>query len=227
MRAGAGGDENVPGRQYSAIRQGNLVIAGNAGALVDDLHAVVLESVLVEAVQTIDVAKDIVAQLDPVESRVFDSPAEFLAVLQILGEMRAIDEHFLGNAATDDTGAADPILLCHGNLRPMRSGHARGAHSARSGANGEEIIIIFGHAILLFAHAIPGDMGERHPNANRSAALRPPQSSPAAFSNPCVPASKSPSPASISFAMRLPSSTPNWSKGLMPISTALAKVRCS
>ncbi len=50
---------------------------------------------------------------------------------------------------------------------------------------------------------------------------------PAAANSAFVPASKSAAPLSISFAIFLPSSTPNWSNGLIPISTALAKVRCS
>lgn len=50
---------------------------------------------------------------------------------------------------------------------------------------------------------------------------------PAAAISACVLGSKLPSPESICLAIALPSSTPNWSNGLMPISTALAKVRCS
>src|SRR5690606_24793844 len=49
----------------------------------------------------------------------------------------------------------------------------------------------------------------------------------AAFSSASVLASKLSPPCSILRAISLPSSTPNWSNGLIPISTALAKVRCS
>ena len=50
---------------------------------------------------------------------------------------------------------------------------------------------------------------------------------PAASSSASVLASNRSPPRSIALAMLLPSSTPNWSNGLIPIRTALAKVRCS
>ncbi len=128
-------------------------------------------------------------------------PAEAARVGQILGEMGAVDEQLLGDAAADDAGAADFMLLGDRNLRAMGRGDARGADAARAGADHEQIIVEAGHY----------------------------SSSPRAFAiSALVEASKSrSSPASIALAIALPSSTPNWSNGLMPSKAAFAKVRCS
>ena len=63
-------------------------------------------------------------------------------VLQILGEMGAVDEQFLGHAAADHAGAADPIFLGDGDPRAMRGGDPRRAHAARAGADDEEVVIV-------------------------------------------------------------------------------------
>src|SRR3546814_12396287 len=59
--------------------------------------------------------------------------------------MRAVNEQFLGHAAADDTGAADPILLRHRDARAVRGRDARGADAARTRADDEEIIVEIAH----------------------------------------------------------------------------------
>ena len=80
----------------------------------------------------VDLGEHIVAQHRPVEIAVADVPAEAARVLQILGEMRAVDEQLLGHAAADDAGAADAILLGDRDPRAMRGRNPRGANPARS-----------------------------------------------------------------------------------------------
>ena len=75
-----------------------------------------------------------------------DLPAETARVLQILGEMGAVDEQFLGHAAADHAGAADPIFLGDRDPRAVRGRDPRRAHAARAGADDEEVIIVgLGH----------------------------------------------------------------------------------
>src|SRR5690348_1426559 len=139
----------------------------------------------------------VVAQDGPVELLRRYVPAEHGRIVQVLGEVRAIDEQLLRNAAADHACAADLIFLGDCDPRAISRRHARGAHAAGTGANHEEIEI---------SHYAPA--------LSISARVDESRLSSSASSASCR-------------AICLPSSTPNWSKGLMPISTALAKVRCS
>ena len=152
----------------------------------------------VGAFEPADLGQHIVAQHRPVEALFRHVPAEHRRVVEVLGEMRAVDEQLLGHAAADDAGAADLIFL--GDRDPRAIAPPTRAPRARR------------------------PIRRRSRTGRKSATRRPPVRS-ARGSRGRAPAC-SPSPSS-SRAMSLPSSTPNWSNGLMPSSTALAKVRCS
>ena len=141
-RARAGGDQDGFRGHDLAARQRDFVRAGDLGALLEDRHLVAFERVGIGALDPLDVVQHIVSQRDPVEGRVLGRPAEIARVLQVFGEMRAVDEHLLGHAAADDTGPADAVFLGHGDLGAMRRRHAAGAHAARASADGEEVEII-------------------------------------------------------------------------------------
>src|SRR5690606_16946491 len=100
------------------------------------------------------VVEHVVAQGLPVEGAVLRGPAERARILQVLGKLRAVDQHLLGHAAADHAGAADAVLLRHRHPRTMRRGHARGTHAAGARADGEEVVIVAGHASLLLRAAI-------------------------------------------------------------------------
>ena len=117
--------------------------SGDLGPLLEDRDVVIFERFGVGALQPVDIGKDIVAQDLPVEFLLADFPAEFLAVLKVLGEVGAVNEHLLRHAAADHAGAADPMRFRQRHLGAMRGGHAAGAHAARSPADGEEIVIVF------------------------------------------------------------------------------------
>jgi len=88
-----------------------------------------------------DFREHIVAQDRPVEPLLRHVPAEHRRIVEILGEMRAVDEQFLGHAAADDARAADLIFLGHGDARAIGRGNARSAHAARSGTDYEQVKI--------------------------------------------------------------------------------------
>src|SRR5687767_7724528 len=111
--------------------------------------------------------------------------------------MGAVNEQLFGHAAADDAGAADPVLLGDRDLGVMRCRNPRRAHAARSRAYHEQV-----------------EIGHQTPALSISA-----------WVDPSSTAESAPSPSS--RAISLPSSTPNWSNGLIPSSTALANVRCS
>ena len=141
-RMGAGGDEDGRGAQFGAVGQSDLVGSGDGRPLGEDLDVVAVEDVGVDAFEPLDLGQHIVAQGRPVEGAALDLPAEPGGVLQILGEMGAVDEQFLGHAAADHAGAADLIFLGDGDARAVRGRHAGRAHAARSGADDEEVIVV-------------------------------------------------------------------------------------
>src|SRR3546814_15215927 len=93
---------------------------------------VVVERLTIKTLEPVDLGEHIVAQHRPVELAVGDVPAELARVVDILGEMRAVNEQFLGHAAADDTGAADPILLRHRHARAVRGPDAHAAAAPRT-----------------------------------------------------------------------------------------------
>ncbi len=155
------------------------------------------ERVRVGALDPRDFGEDIVAEHRPVEPLLRHVPAEHRRIVQVLGEMRAVHEQLLRNAAADHAGSANPVFLCDGDARTVARGDARGPDSTGSGADDEQV-----------------ELGHQSPALSISARVE---------------ASNSESSVDWSSlrAMSLPSSTPNWSKGLIPSSTAFAKVRCS
>ena len=142
-RMRAGGDQDMFGGHGLAACQRDLVRAGDLGAFLEDRDVVIFERVGIGPFDPGHIVEHIVAQGLPVELALADLPAEPLAIFQILGEMRAVDEHLLGHTAPDDAGSPDPVLFCDRDLGTVRGGHAAGAHAPRSGTDGEEVVIVF------------------------------------------------------------------------------------
>src|SRR3546814_18708482 len=76
--------------------------------------------------------EDIVAQGRPVELAVGHLPAETAGIGDILGEMGAVDEQFLGHAAANDAGAANIVLFGDRHPGAVGGGNARGTPAART-----------------------------------------------------------------------------------------------
>ena len=112
---------------------------GQLRALVEDLDVVVGQRLGVGALEPADLGQHIVAQHRPVEALLRHVPAEHRRIVEVLGEMRAVDEQLLGHAAADHAGAADLIFLGDRDPGAMRRGDARGAHAARPGADHEQV----------------------------------------------------------------------------------------
>ena len=86
-----------------------------------------------------DLRKHIVAQNRPVEALGRHVPTEHRGIVEVFGEMRAVNEQLLGDAAADHAGPADLIFLGDGDLRAMGRGDARGADAARSRTDHEQV----------------------------------------------------------------------------------------
>ena len=222
-------DQDAFGAKLGPVCQPHLLRADDGRARPEDGDLVIVERLAIESLEPVDLGQHIVAQNVPVEPALGHVPAELARVVDILGKMRAIDEQLLGHASTDDASAADPILLRHRDARAVRGRDARRAHAARTGADDEKIIVEIAHGLPLEWTG----MCSRPPSMWLRAGSLPIEfcvyaySPSAACISACVAGSKVIVPSASPFAISLPSSTPNWSKGLMPSSTALAKTRCS
>ena len=81
----------------------------------EDLDLVAVEDVGVDALEPLDLGEHVVAQGRPVELAARRPSSRSGRVLQILGEMGAVDEQLLRHAAADHAGAADLIFLGDGD----------------------------------------------------------------------------------------------------------------
>ena len=195
-RARPGGDQYLARADRLAARQPDRGRPRQRCALAENLDVMIAQRLPVKPLEPIDFGEDIVAQHGPVEALGRNVPAEHRGVVEILGEMRTIDEQFLGHAAADHAGPADSKFLGDRDLGAMPGRDPRRAHPARPGADHEQVIIAQSLASSIKARVDASNCSR----ASGSSALR---------------------------AISLPSSTPNWSNGLVPTSIALAKVRCS
>src|SRR3546814_9063793 len=99
--------------------------------------------------------EDIVAQGRPVELAVGHLPAETAGIGDILGEMGAVDEQFLGHATANDAGAANLVLFGDRHPGAVGGGNARGTHAARTRADDEKVVIeLLGHSASPNARSI-------------------------------------------------------------------------
>ena len=147
-RPGAGRNEQIARRDRPPRRERHRVRTGDGRALVEMLDLVVVERVRVSLLEPIDIAQHGVAQHRPFERHALDRPAVVRRVLQLLGEMRAVDEELLGHAAADHAGAANTMLHGDGDASAVRSGYAARAHPARARADDEEVVIVVWHEAL-------------------------------------------------------------------------------
>ena len=136
------GNQYMSGGDDAAIGQFDIMRPDQLRPLLDHGDLVVGQRLAINALEPGDLAQHAVAQGNPVEAGFPDRPTEFLRVLQILGEMRAVNQQLLGHAAADDAGAANAKLLRHRHLRAVRRGDARRANPARACADDEEIVVV-------------------------------------------------------------------------------------
>src|SRR4051812_35836159 len=87
--------------------------------------------------ETPNLGKHIVAQDRPIEPLLRHVPTEHGRVVEVLGEMRSIDEQLLRHAAADHACAANLVLLGNGNASSVSGGDTSGPDSARAAADHE------------------------------------------------------------------------------------------
>ncbi|MCY1425896.1 hypothetical protein D9M71_417020 [compost metagenome] len=140
LRPAAGGDEDVGGAEALAIDLYRVRIA-NARMAFQQGHPAVHQQIAVDAVEALDFAVLVGDQGRPVERRLVDAPAEAGGLLEVLVEMRPIDQQLLRHAAHVHAGAAQVTALRHRHFRAESGGETRGTHAAGTGANHEQVEI--------------------------------------------------------------------------------------
>src|SRR5260370_22079895 len=100
----------------------------------------------------------------PVEGRGRNSPAEAGRVLDLLMDVRGIDQKLFRHAAADHAGTAHPVLFGNHDARAMAGGDPGGANAARTSSDDEQIDVELSHGhparmifLTRFLHA------NRHP----------------------------------------------------------------
>src|SRR5262249_23607984 len=83
----------------------------------------------------------------PVEDRLAPRPTVTRRVLELVRKTRGVDQQLFWDAAADQAGAADTVLLGHHDARAVAGGDPRGAHAAGASSNDEEIDVMLGHIV--------------------------------------------------------------------------------
>ena len=113
----------------------------------DDARARLLDIGGVDVLKPGDLLVLVGNEVRPVKRRGRNGPAETGRVLDLLMDMRGIDEQLLGHAAANDAGAAEAVFLGDGDAGSVTGRDPRGAHPARAAADHEQIDIRVSHSL--------------------------------------------------------------------------------
>src|SRR5690606_1334092 len=140
----ADGDEDVAGGVAAAV-DFDRVRVDDASPARHDLNPGAFEDPAVDAVEASDLGVLGGEEALPVEATHREVPAVAGGVLDLLADVRSVDEEFLGDAAHVDAGAAEACFLGQGDARPVTGGHPRGADAAGATADDEEVELVIHH----------------------------------------------------------------------------------
>ncbi|MNN02942.1 hypothetical protein D3C81_1156140 [compost metagenome] len=118
---------------------------------VDDLgvafmqgHAAVDQQIAIDTVQSIDLAILVGNQRRPVKLRLARRPAKTLRLLEVFGEVRAVDQQFFRHAANVHTRTTQVATFGHSHFRAKTGGETRSPYAAGTCTNYIKVKII-GH----------------------------------------------------------------------------------
>src|SRR6185312_11243811 len=144
-RPAAGRDHDALGCHLFGADAHSVRILQHAAAA-EHCDAGLFEQGDVDAVEPVELLVLGGDELRPVEAALADLPAIAGGILELLGEMRAIDQELFRDAAAQHAGAADAARLDDGHPGAVSGGAPAACNAARPGADGEEIEIVFRHA---------------------------------------------------------------------------------
>ena len=138
-RAGARRHEDMARRDFAPAGEAHPLRPDDRRPLLDQLRAGGLEIGAIGGRQAGDLLLLGRNEARPVESGFAHTPAKPGRVGEFVGEAARVDVEFLGNAAANDAGAADPALLRHDGFRAVAGRDPRCADPAGPGADDEEV----------------------------------------------------------------------------------------
>jgi hypothetical protein len=140
---GAGGDEDGLGRDPAAVGEAERMGVLELGAKGNELCAGWPPGCAdVELVQAVDLAVLVGDQVGQSNAALSTSSRSLRRILEGVAEGAGIDEELLRDAAADDAGAADAVLLGDGDAGAVLGGDAGGAHPAGACADDEEVVVV-------------------------------------------------------------------------------------
>jgi len=134
----AGGDDDVLGLQ-TLTGDVDRPVAHQLPGPTDDGHAAGFEKSLNAFDELVDHRAFPLLRRGPVEGDVVGDDAEWGAALGKRVQLRRLEQGLGGNAATDQAGAAQPVLLDDGCVRPELRGAERCHVSARSATHHHDV----------------------------------------------------------------------------------------
>jgi hypothetical protein len=158
-------DENVTRRHLlPGCLDQNGIRSGQLGPRGDDLRPGIFQPVTVEPLQPVDLAILVGNQCRPVEAGLADPEAISVCILEMLVELRGVDEQLLGNTAANDAGSAEPVLFGDGHLLAQARRQTCCANAAGSATNDKQVEVEFAHVRISLlgccqkAHRLCGTM---------------------------------------------------------------------
>ena len=141
LRPAPGGNQDVPGTVGLAVHF-DLVRAEDARMAFQQADAAVDQQIAVDAVEALDFTVLVGDQRGPVEIRLTQVPAETGGLLEVLGEVGAIDQQLLRHAADIDAGAAQVAALGHRHAGTETGGEACRTNAAGAGTDHEQVEVM-------------------------------------------------------------------------------------
>ena len=136
---GAGRNQDVPRGDLTTVSEAHLMSADYFGPLFDRFDARVSQIRAIGLREAGDLLLLGGDELRPFETRLAHAPSKTLGVAKSVRETAGVDEQFLGHAAADDAGSADPGFLGDHCSRAMAGRDPGGAHAPGSRADDEQI----------------------------------------------------------------------------------------
>ena len=137
----AGGHKYIGGRDLLARDLHGMRIQ-HPGPGLEQFDAVAVEQAAVDRVEARDLLVLVADQRGPVEGALAHGPAEAGGVLEVVGEVGAVDQQLLGNAADVDAGAAQVAFFRHRHARAVDGRHTAGAYAPGARADGEQVVVV-------------------------------------------------------------------------------------
>ncbi|MNO98264.1 hypothetical protein D3C76_900050 [compost metagenome] len=131
------------------------------------------QQIAIDAVQSIDLAILVGNQRRPVKLRLARRPAKTLRLLEVFGEVRAVDQQFFRHAANVHTRTTQVATFGHSHFRAKTGGETRSPHASGTGTNHVKVKIVGHFQSPRQATSITTRLANSGPDCRRKSATHP------------------------------------------------------